>query len=72
MSWDIVTALNEKSNYEMQSSRKAQIVYLKIDESTIKVFSKYSIFADFFSLKLTRKPAKDTRIYDYIIRLIDN
>lgn len=52
--------------------KKAQIAYLKIDETPTKVLNKYANFVEIFSLKLIIKLPKYISINDYIIKLIDD
>ena len=56
----------------MHSLRKAQIAYLKVDETPTKFPSKYADFADVFSPKLTTELFKYTRINDHAIKLADD
>lgn len=55
----------------MHLSRRIQIAYLKVDETPTKVFSKYTDFADLFSLKLAVKLFKHISIKDYVFKLVD-
>ena len=52
--------------------RKPQVFGLIIKEAPIKIFTKYSDFADIFSPDLASKLSKHTGINDYAIKLIDN
>ena len=56
----------------MHPSKRAQIAYLKVDETPIKVLSKYTDFADIFSPKLAAKLLQHTRINDHTIELEDD
>ncbi len=56
----------------MHPSKRAQIAYLKADEASSKVFSKYADFVDIFSLKLAVELPKHTRINNYAIELVDD
>ncbi len=49
-----------------------QITYLKADEAPSKVHSKYTNFADIFSLKLAVELLKHMRINNHNIKLVDN
>ncbi len=57
---------------EVHLSKKAQIAYLKADETPTKVPSKYADFADVFSLKLAAELPVHTRINDHAIELVDD
>ncbi len=52
--------------------KKAQIAHIKADEALIKVFSKYTNFANVFLLKLAIKPPKYTGINNHVIKLVDD
>ncbi len=52
--------------------KKAWIIHLKVNETLIKVFNKYTNFADVFSLKLAIKPLKNISINNYTIKLVDD
>ena len=56
----------------MYLSRKAQIAHLKTDEAFTKVPSKYTNFANVFSLKWAIELLKYIRINNYAIKLIDD
>lgn len=56
---------------EIYPLKKAQIAYLKADETYIKVFSKYTNFANVFSSKLAIKLSEYISINNYAIELID-
>ena len=57
---------------EVHLSRRAQVAYLKADDTLTKVSSEYSNFADVFCPKLATKLSKYTRINDHIIELVDD
>ena len=67
-----VAALSRNPGDEMHPSKRAQIAYLKADEVSIKVPSKYADFADVFSLKLVAELPKHTGINDHAIELMDD
>ena len=67
-----VAALNIDLSDEMHLLRKAQIAYLKVDETPTKVLSKYANFADVFSSKLAVEFPKYTKISNHTIELMDN
>ena len=67
-----VAALSVNLNDEVYPSKRIQIPYLKVDEVSIKVFSKYADFADVFSSKLAIKLSKYTKINNHAIKLINN
>lgn len=52
---------------EVRSLWKAQIVYVKGDEASIKVPNKYANFADVFSPKLVIELPKHTKINDHAV-----
>ena len=56
----------------MHPLKKAQIAHLKINKAPTKVFSKFADFANIFSLKLTAKLLKYTRINICIIELVND
>lgn len=56
----------------MHLSKKAQIAHLKADETPIKVFGKYTDFANIFLLKLAIKLSKNTSINNYAIKLVND
>ena len=56
----------------MHPSRRAQIVYLKIDKAYSKIRSKYVDFADIFLPKLAIKFPKHKRITNHTIELMKN
>ena len=53
-------------------SKKALMAHLKVNEAFIKVFSKYTNFAEIFLLKLAVKLLKHTRINNHTIELLDD
>ena len=57
---------------EMYPSKKDQIAYLKVDEISPKVLSKYSHFTDVFLPKLAIELTEYTRIDNHAIELVDN
>ena len=67
-----IAALSVNSDNEIHPSKKVQIAYLKVDEASIKVSTKYADFADIFSPKLAAKLHKYMKINDYTIELVDN
>ena len=67
-----IVALNIDSGDEIHPSKRAQIAYLKADEASTKVFSKYANFEDVFLPKLIIKFLKHTKIIYYIIKLKDD
>ncbi len=60
------------SDDKMHPSRKAQTAHLKVDKASIKVFCKYTDFADVFLPKLAVKLPEHTRIKNYAIELVDD
>ena len=56
----------------MYLAKRAQISDVKANEAPIKVFSKYTDFANVFSPKLAVKLPKYTAINDYSIKLVDD
>ena len=56
----------------MHPSKRAQIAYLKADETLTKVPSKYADFADVFCSKLAVELLKYMRINDHTIELVDD
>ena len=56
----------------MLSLKKAQIVYLKADEASIEVLSKYADFVDIFLPKLAIKLLKHMKINNHAIKLVDD
>lgn len=60
------------TNSDIHFSHEAQIALLKINETFITVFLKYSNFTDVFSPKLAVKLPEYTNINNHIIDLIDN
>ncbi len=67
-----ITVLIVYSKDNVHPLRKAQISYLKVDETSIEVSSKYADFADVFSLKLVTKLPELTRINDHTIELVND
>ncbi len=67
-----IVTLSVNSSDEVHPLRKAQIVYLKMDEASTKVSSEYIDFEDIFSPKLAAKFSKYTRINNYTMELIDD
>ncbi len=67
-----VAALYVDSSNEMHSSKKAQIISMKVDEAATKVLSEYADFANIFSSKLAVELLEHTRINDHAIELIDD
>lgn len=57
---------------KIHSSSKAQIVYLKADEISIEIPSKYANFIDIFSPNLTTEFLKFIDINNHAIKLADN
>ena len=55
---------------KMHPSKRAQIIYLKVDKVSNKVSSKYANFANIFLLKSVIKLSKYTDINNYVIELI--
>ena len=56
----------------MHPSKRAQIAYLKADETPTKILSEYADFADVFSPKLAVELSEHTEINDHAIELVDN
>ena len=67
-----IAAFSVDSDDEVHPSKKAQIAHLIANEVLIKVFSKYTDFADVFLPKLVVKLLKYIKINNYTIELIDN
>lgn len=69
-----IAAFNISSNAsnKVHAWWRAQIAHLKIDEATVKFFSKYTDFIDIFSPKLTLELSKQMGINDHTIDLVDN
>ncbi len=67
-----VAALSIDLGNEMQPSKKAQIAHLKADKAFSEVPSKYTDFADVFSLKLAVELLEHIGINDYTIELVDD
>ncbi len=60
------------SGDEVNLLKRAQIVYLKVDEAFTKISSKYADFVDIFLSKLVIKIPKHTKINDHTIKLVDD
>ncbi len=56
----------------MHSSKRVQIIDLKVDKAPTKVLSEYANFADVFSPKLAIELLEHTRIDDHAIELVDD
>lgn len=67
-----VVALNVNLAIEVHPSIRALIAHLKVDETHVKVLSKYADFANVFLLKLAAEPPKHTRINDHVIEFVDD
>lgn len=69
-----ITTFNiySNTNKDVHLSKKAQLAYLKTVVAFIKVFKKYTDFAEIFSLNLDIKLFKYISIYNYTINLVDN
>ena len=67
-----ITAVSVDSTYEVYSSKKTQMTYLKVDKTFSKVSSKYANFENIFSPKLIIELPKLIRINNHIIKSIDN
>ncbi len=67
-----VAALSVNSGDKVYPSKRAQIAHLKVDEATTKVPSKYTDFADVFSLKLAVELLEYTEINDHALELGDD
>ncbi len=69
-----IAALNISSDTgdKMHLLWKAQIVYLKADKASIKVFCKYIDFINIFLSKLVMKLSKYTSINHHAIELVDD
>ena len=65
-----ITTLSFNSGNKMNPSKKAQIVYLKVNKTLIEIFSKYIDFKDIFLLKLAIKFLNYTSINNHIIKLV--
>ena len=66
-----VAALNIDPGDEVYLLKKVQVAYLKADEVSIKVSSKYVDFVDIFFPKLAAELPKHTKINDHTIELVD-
>ncbi len=67
-----IGALSIDSGDEVHPSRNTQITYLKADEALSKVPNKYADFIDIFSPKLAAELPEHTRIYNHVIKLMDD
>ncbi len=67
-----IAALSVDSGDEVHPSRKAQIAYLKANETPSEVSGKYADFVDFFSPKLAAELLEYTGINDHTIKLVDD
>ena len=69
-----IAALNTSFNIgdKVHSLKKAQIAYLKVDKTPIKVFSKYIDFVNVFLLNFAIKLFKHISINDYTIEFVDD
>ena len=67
-----IAILNINLNNNMYLLKKAQIAHLNVNKVFIKVFSKYTNFANIFSPKLAIKVFKYMRINNQAIKLIDD
>lgn len=56
----------------MRPLKKAKIAFLKANKALIKVFSKYTDFANIFLPKLITKLFKYTNIENYVIELVND
>ncbi len=56
----------------MHPLQRAQITHLKLNKTSIEVFSEYANLSDIFSSKLTIELPKHTSINNHAIKLIDN
>ncbi len=56
----------------MHSLQKAQIAYLKADETPSEIFNKYTNLANIFSSMLAIKLSEHISINNYAIKLIDD
>lgn len=69
-----ITTLNISFNIsnKIYPLKKAQIAYLKANNISIKVFSKYDNFANIFSYKLAIKLFELISINNYTIKFVNN
>ena len=67
-----VAALSIDSGDKIHPSKKAQIAYLKANETPMEVPSEYADFPNVFLPKLAAKLSKYIRINDYTIELVDD
>ena len=56
----------------MYTWKKAEIAYLKVDEASTKILSKYADFVDNIWLKLAVKLSKYMRINNHAIKFVDD
>ena len=56
----------------MHLFKRAQIIYLKADEASTKMSSKYTDLVDVFSQKLATELFKYTEINNHVIKLVDD
>lgn len=57
---------------KVHTSRRAQITYLKVDKTLIKVTSKYVDFVNVISLNLAVELSEHISINNYAIELVNN
>ena len=67
-----IATLNVDLGDEVHSLKKAQIAHLKVDKVFTKIFCKYADFADVFSSKLAAELLEQTKINNYVIKLMDD
>lgn len=67
-----IAALSVNLDDKMHPLMEVKIAHMKVDETLVKVLSKYVDFVDVFSLKLIAKLLKYTKINDYAIQLVNN
>lgn len=67
-----IVALGMDLGEEMHSSKKTQIVYIKVDKAPTKVSSKYIDFENVFLQKLTMELPYHTKINDHVSDLVDD
>ena len=67
-----VVALSVDQGDEVHLSIKAQVAYLKVDEASIKVPSKFADFAKKNFPKLVAELPKHTRFNDHAIEIVDD
>ena len=68
----VIFNINFDINIELYSLKKAQIAYLKLNKTFIRIFIKYTNFVDIFLFKLATKLPKYMSINNYNIQLVDN